>query len=471
MPAGRIVTSGNVSAMVSPDGDATRSLTLTNTGDRTATFVVDQFPGSGSGTGSGSHTGAATTSSAMASAAAPAAAPRTVPVTNGTDKTLVQRLVAEKKGGSAGPAITGAATAPSSAPAWSALPDAPAATYEGVAASYDGLLYEGLGANGSFDDSNALYSYNPATGTWTTEASAPIAVGEAGYAVIGDDLYVTGGVSGDFPDLYVETTTQVYDFATNTWSEVAPDPYTFSGTDVALDGELYQIGGEDPTTYGGSDIVSVYDPSTNTWSETTSYPSGDITQACGVIGGTVYCAGGSDDDGNPIADAYAYTPGDTSWSQIDSLPISLSGAAFSVADGELLVSGGVTGDDAALTTAGYKYDPAQNWWVPIPAAPAAEMGAAGVTGFYTFGGVTEAAVTADADVLSGYGQTDPVSLPWLSLSETTVTLRPGQQATITIRLNAAGSGLNGRGTVSAALGFETDTPYEVTPVAVSLTVQ
>jgi hypothetical protein len=43
--------------------------------------------------------------------------------------------------------------------------------------------------------------------------------------------------------------------------------------------------------------------------------------------------------------------------------------------------------------------------------------------------------------------------------------------TITVRLNAAGGGLSGGGTVTAALGLETDTPYEVTPVPVSLTAR
>jgi N-acetylneuraminic acid mutarotase len=410
----------------------------------------------------------------MASAAAPAAASaaqaRTVAVKPGTDESLVQRYVAARNGGSAGTAVTGTTTATSSAPAWSTIADIPAATYEGVAGTYNGVVYEGLGANGVLATSNGLYAYDPATGAWTTEASAPDAVGEAGYGVIGDKLYVTGGIGGSWATGFtLVTTTQVYDFATNTWSQAAADPYTISGTDAVLDGKLYQIGGLSTQTRETSDIVSVYDPSTNTWSEAASYPIGVILQACGAIAGTLYCAGGNNASSAVTADAYAYTPGDTSWHQIESLPISLASAAFSVANGELLVSGGDTGASFALTTAGYKYDPAMNWWVPIPAAATAKMGAAGVPGFYTLGGVGGGNVTNEADVLSGYDQTDPVSLPWLSLSQTTMTIQPGHKVTVEIRLNAAEAGLTGSGTVTAALGFETDTPYEVAPVSVSLT--
>jgi hypothetical protein len=111
-----------------------------------------------------------------------------------------------------------------------------------------------------------------------------------------------------------------------------------------------------------------------------------------------------------------------------------------------------------------------NWWVPLPAAATAEFGAAGAVGFYTFGGESATAVLDDTDLLSGYDQTGQVCLPWLSLSQRELTIQPGHKVTITIRLNAAKAGLSGSGTVTAALGFETDTPYSVTPVTVSLTV-
>ncbi|MGD0555681.1 MAG: carboxypeptidase regulatory-like domain-containing protein, partial [Streptosporangiaceae bacterium] len=459
MPAGRFATSGNISATVSKNGTATRTLTLTNTGDHAATVVVDQFPGSDS-----------ENAAAVSVPVSPATGSATEQATTAGGSFVQQYLAARDGDQRTTPAGT---STTSSAPAWSSLADMPGASFEGVAGSYDGILYAGLGADSALNPSSALYAYNPATKAWTTEASAPVAVAEPGYGVIGDKLYVTGGVGGSWPLLSVVTETQVYDMATNTWSTAAANPYTIGGTDVVLDGELYQIGGLNYSTFEDSDIVSVYDPSSNTWSELASYPVAVSSASCGAIDGSLYCAGGDDEAGTALTAAYTYTPGGTSWQPIASLPTGLAGSAYSVADGELLLSGGTTGtgDEATLTSAGYAYDPAVNWWVPLPAAATAEFGAAGAVGFYTFGGESASAVLDDTDLLSGYGQAGQVCLPWLSLSQSKLTIQPGHKVTITIRLDAANAGLSGGGTVTAALGFETDTPYGVTPVAVSLTVR
>jgi N-acetylneuraminic acid mutarotase len=468
MPAGRLAASGTISATSTSDGTATRTITLTNTGDYPATFAIDQFPGTGAGMADAAMMPAGTT--------APQA--RTVTANPGGGETIVQRLRAARDGNRQAVAtstvrhdLLAGTAATSPGPAWSVLPDMPSPTYEGVAAAYDGREYEGLGAItdslGLPATSSHFYSYDQATGAWTQEASAPDPVAQGGYAVIGDKLYATGCITGADLGLKALTTTQVYDFTTNTWSQAAADPYGICGTDVVVGGDLYQIGGNDSSTLALSDTVSVYDPSTNTWSQAPSYPVADDALACGVIAGTVYCAGG---DGTS---AYAYTPGDAAWRQISSLPIPLSGGAFGVANGELLISGGESAFPD-FSTAGYKYNPAMNWWVPLPAAPIPQQfaaGTVGTAGFYTFGGMTfTAAGDESAVVLSGYSQAGPVSLPWLSLSQTTGTIQPGHSVTITVRLNAAKAGLSGSGTVSAALGFETGTPYEVTPVKVSLTV-
>jgi len=515
LPAGKLAAHGTVKATVTHGGTATGTLTLRNTGSRPATFAIDQFPGTGtSGTGPAT-TNAAITSQAPASGTIASGSAAAETTGNGTSahgnqasvpaspRVLLPRLRAsaseEKKaaadGGTReatvlrqlhvitedvqanaghGPASerpSGSSATASSGPAWSALPDMPDPAFYGIAASYDGRLYEGLGVSGSglatglWSD---LSSYDPATGTWTQEADAPVPSLVAGYGVIGDKLYLTGG----FDITGAETPTQVYDFTTNTWTEAAADPYSFIGTDVVLGGKLYQIGGEDPTTLAASDAVSVYDPSAGTWSQAPSYPIAISGQACGTIGGTIYCAGGENAAGTAVSAAYKYTPGASSWQQIAALPVALGSSAFAVANGQLVVSGGQIAS-GALTAAGYQYNPAMNWWTPLPATPFTLEGAAGAVGpggFYAFGGIgADDPGIKEAYVLSDYSQAGTVSLPWLSLSQATGTIQPGHSVTIKVRLNAAEAGLSRGGTVTAALGIESDTPYEVTPVGVSLT--
>jgi len=511
LPAGRLAAHEAIKATVAPGGTITQNLTLTNTGSRPATFAIDQFPGTNTPGTDPAVTKAAITPAGTAASGTTAAdtsaqgspASQTGPATVRTmlpglraaaseakkaaadgdtrEATVLRRLrvITEQAPADAGngpayvPPAARASSATSSGPAWSALPDMPAPMFYGVAAAYGGRLYEGLGVSGSglatglWSDLN---SYDPANGTWTQEASAPIPSVVTGYGVIGDSLYLTGG----FDITGAETPTQVYDFTTNTWSEAAADPYAFIGTDAVLGGKLYQIGGEDPSTLAPSDAVSVYDPSTGTWSQAPSYPIAISGQACGVMGGTVYCAGGENAANTAVSAAYKYTPGDSSWQQIASLPAALGSSAFGMANGELLVSGGQNAS-GANTAAGYAYNPAMNWWTPIAATPftlEGAAGAAGPDGFYAFGGIAaDDPGIEEAYVLSGYSQSGPVSLPWLSLSQATGTIQPGHSVTITIRLNASGAGLSRGGTVTAALGLETDTPYEVTPVPVSLTVR
>jgi len=511
LPAGRLTASPAIKATLAAGGTTTQKLTLANTGSRPTTFAIDQFPGASAPGTDSAATNAAVTPAGTAAPGTIAAdasarggpAIETGPATVRTmlpglraaakeakkaaadgdtrEATVLRRLrvITEQAQADVGngpahvPPAARASSASSWSPAWSALPDMPAPMFYGVAAAYGGRLYEGLGVSGSglatglWSDLN---SYDPASGTWTEEAAAPIPSVVTGYGVIGDNLYLTGG----FDITGAETPTQVYDFSTNTWSEAAADPFTFIGTDAVLGGKLYQVGGEDPSTLAPSGAVSVYDPSAGTWSQAPSYPIAISGQACGVMGGSVYCAGGENAAGTAVSAAYKYTPGDSDWQQVASLPAALGSSAFGVANGELLVSGGQDAS-GANTAAGYAYNPVMNWWTPLPATPFTLEGAAGVAGadgFYAFGGVAaDDPGIEEAYVLSGYSQAGPVSLPWLSLSQATGTIQPGHSVTITIRLNAAGAGLSRGGTVTAALGLETDTPYEVTPVPVTLTVR
>ena len=62
-------------------------------------------------------------------------------------------------------------------------------------------------------------------------------------------------------------------------------------------------------------------------------------------------------------------------------------------------------------------------------------------------------------------------MPWLSESATTVTVAPGKSATITVTLNAADPSIVQPGTYTASLLFNSDTPYPLAAVPVTLTVK
>lgn len=73
-----------------------------------------------------------------------------------------------------------------------------------------------------------------------------------------------------------------------------------------------------------------------------------------------------------------------------------------------------------------------------------------------------------ADVLPGYDSCGSGPVPWLSLSSTSFTLQPGQSKTVTVTTKA--TAVSQAGTYTAQLTVRTDTPYQVKPLRVTMTV-
>ena len=466
LPTGRLVTSGSLDATVSRQGTATRDLTLTNTGDAPLTVKLDQFAGS------------------AASARNQGAPLQLLPVAPGdraallspwdkTSRAALQNGGAVFAGGNGTRPDTGTTAA---GPAWASVPDIPTRSEAMVTGTYNGVLYAGLGDGEDILTLNTFFAYDPATGKWTQKASAPYSAAAAAGGFIGGKFYTEGGVavSPDY-ELSIEDTTQIYDPATDTWTTGAQNPNaTSSGGSAVLDGKLYVVGGTTATSQPLT-TVSVYDPSTNTWGTAASYPEPIADEACAAVTGKLYCAGGVNAaGGNEPTDAFAYDPAKNSWKRIASLPISLATSASGSADGRFLISGGFTGADATVTNQGFAYDPAMDWWTPLPNAPVARFWATGAMGFYVVGGLQDVFAGKNLPTVSrltGYDQSGPVRLPWLSTDRTTLTIQPGCQVTVRVRLDARQSGLSGPGTDSGVFEFETDSPYAVGAVPVSMTVR
>jgi Kelch motif len=164
--------------------------------------------------------------------------------------------------------------------------------------------------------------------------------------------------------------------------------------------------------------------------------------------------------------AYSYDPGTNTWTKRADLPIELWASASSVADGKLLVSTGITNGSRTATNQGFAYDPRTDTWSALPNSTYASFRSAGACGFYKVGGGTPYnSETSFVEVLGG--RTDCASdrdSAWLSAEPATaITVRPGQQAQVTVRFDA--TVVSQPGTYTADLVVRGDTPYS--PVEVS----
>ncbi|HEY3505541.1 MAG TPA: carboxypeptidase regulatory-like domain-containing protein [Actinocatenispora sp.] len=366
--------------------------------------------------------------------------------------------------------VTAKGSAPSDAAptddTWTPIASSPTAIQDSAVGFYNGVLYSAFGYDGSVDTSD-LYGYDPASGAWTKLASAAdTREGNPAHGFIDGRFYAVGGWGADgTPDKKLE----IYDPASNSWSTGTAAPKILAGAGSAvLDGKLYSVGGCTDTC-GASDVM-VYDAAADSWAQAASYPEPTAWVSCGALDGKLYCAGGVDTSGKH---AYAYDPGTDTWSPVADLPIDLWGGAYTVANGKLLVSGGVTDGNATLTNQGFAYDPASDSWSALPNNLQTVYRAGGGLGFYVVGGNTGGSFTPPidaAEVLPGYDQGGAADVSWLGANATEFTLAPGASKKVTVSLDASDPSITQPGDYTAALGVQTNTPYKVQPVGVTMHV-
>jgi N-acetylneuraminic acid mutarotase len=358
-----------------------------------------------------------------------------------------------------------------SADAWTTVADYPTTIMDSSVTFGNGKLYSVGGFDG-FVNTNDLYAYDPRAAIWQKLASATDQRDAPSSAFLGNRIVLTGGwgPNGD-PD----GKTEIYDPERDSWSLGASNPRPWAAPGRAVIGsKLYLVGGCDRQACGSTD-VQVYDASTNSWSSVAPYPQAVSWQACGAIGKKIYCSGGETETSTSTK-TYVYDPASDGWSPAADMPADLWGSFSTVANGQLLVSGGVINRSSAVTNIGYAYSPDDNSWTPLPNLPAALYRGSGAIGFYTVGGTPGPGPGGDFPVksvqlLAGYDQGGGDDVPWLSETETAVTLAPGASAKMTVSLNAADSAIAQPGVYTAAITLRTDTPYSVPRVAVNMKVK
>ncbi len=318
------------------------------------------------------------------------------------------------------------------------------------------------------------YVYDPSTQQWSPIASAPQALEAPAAAFLGGKMYLAGGWDGTGN---VSSRVYAYDPGSDSWSQAGTMPLGLAAASTAvLDGQMYLIGGC-PTGNCApvSDAVYRYDPGSNRWTQLASYPTAVEFAACAGIDGEIVCAGGLDNSG--LKSTYIYHPSSNAWTQGADMPYDDWGMAYSGANNELQIAAGSTDNSSTLTNQAAQYDPVANTWTALPNANYTEYRGGGACGLYQVGGAGFNAFnrfveTPYADALPGYGQCDTGNggVPWLSESPASVTLAPGQSATITVTMNADEASVTQPGAYTARLVVESNTPYQQMSVPVTMNV-
>jgi N-acetylneuraminic acid mutarotase len=122
--------------------------------------------------------------------------------------------------------------------------------------------------------------------TWRTAASMPNPRNHLGGVVLGGKIYAVGGQLFEESNVIVQTEVDVYDPATDKWTQVAslPKPRSqMNASTFVMDNRIIVAGGEDYVNHALSDVTA-YNPLTNTWTALTSLPDARRSGVAGVIG-------------------------------------------------------------------------------------------------------------------------------------------------------------------------------------------
>jgi hypothetical protein len=309
-----------------------------------------------------------------------------------------------KTGGSAGSGAQGGVGGTSANPTEKALAKLPAARQEHSVVAAAGKVYVIGGYVGSV--TATVVAYDPTKNSWSEVKSFPAPMNHGNAGAVGDVIYVAGFYINNTMSK-ATTQTFAYDLARDEWTEKSAMPM---GTEraagcVAVDaGFMYVIGG----ARDGKSVsyAARYDAAGDKWEALPDLPDRREHCAAGMIGGTLYVAGGRADGITGIEPlAWSYNPTAKSWKEITPLESPRGGLAGAVLRGRLFVFGGE--GNSAVSSGVFPnvdaYDPATNSWEALPAMliPRHGFGAATLGDrIYLPGGATK----------QGAGATDAVSV-------------------------------------------------------------
>ena len=203
-----------------------------------------------------------------------------------------------------------------------------------AAAAFNGKIYLFGGQEEGSDPLSVVQEFDPAAVScataWVTKSSMPLTRAGAEAVAVGGRIYLMGGLIGGHAE---QEAVHAYDPATDTWAPRAslPSP-RIDPAAVLLDDEIYLVGGGSGSEQGS---LLVYDPAADTWSSRASMPVPSSRHVAAVLGGKIYTVGGE------TSVTQEYDPVTDQWTLRDSLPTLPSEAVAAAVGGRMYILGGV----------------------------------------------------------------------------------------------------------------------------------
>jgi N-acetylneuraminic acid mutarotase len=206
-----------------------------------------------------------------------------------------------------------------------------------------------------------VYIYDPATDGFTMGADMPRPRGAGGVVADNGKIYVVGGLAqqpdSDPPNYVAVNWVDVYDPATNSWSQLASMPTARDHFQAAVvDARIYAIGGRQTSPLATVGVNEVYDIASNTWATgKTPIPTLRGGFATARLGRELFLIGGEGPDGSGGAktfdDVEAYNVDTDTWRSLAPMPTPRHGISAAVCNGGIYIAaGGATPYDGSPST-------------------------------------------------------------------------------------------------------------------------
>jgi DNA-binding CsgD family transcriptional regulator len=225
-----------------------------------------------------------------------------------------------------------------------------------AAASYSNGIYAIAGQT-SEGPTNLVERFDPQTNTWTKLADKPTAVSEVSAVVLGEKIYVPGGMLANGQ---VINRLEVFDPRKGSWESKAELPLAVSGYALATyEGQMYLFGG-----WNGKQVVDQawrYDPFNDEWHAAANLPSARAYATAAEVSGKIFVMGGWDGT-QDLQESLSFDPahdleGEPAWQKAIDLPEACSDCGAESISGMLFVIG-----QNAIWQLNYPYAD----WIQIP---------------------------------------------------------------------------------------------------------
>lgn len=257
------------------------------------------------------------------------------------------------------------AAAPVSIPEsrWIEFSEMPEARAGMAATVYEGIVYL-IGGENDAVISNSVMTYDAVNDRWEQKTGKPTAVMTASAAVIGEKIYVPGGLIGRNTATDV---LEIYNPRTDRW-EIGPSmPAALSGYALAsYEGKLFLFGGWDGENY--SSAVYTYDPTLETWVERSEMKVPRAFGSAAVLGSKIALVGGRNERG-VLGDTQVFFPDrigqkESVWEKRSDIPEKRAGGNMAALAGGLYLAGGVN-ESGESSLPVIQYDENKDTWIEL----------------------------------------------------------------------------------------------------------